>query len=179
MKGIFKKAGAFLLALIMICSAFPLEAFAADNECILVRGSAECSDVWKKFIVETGKNWGSNKITFKQTKGTMEFRNHLQTQTKSLYGAYTIKVDDGNSEKTYWWKYKQTYTLKLKDNTTYTIKIKPYQPKTVGEQNIKSFYRAKLADKMGILDLCSWSWDDAPTWKVTSTKAVDWCQTLN
>lgn len=179
MKRIIYQIGAFLLVLIVAFGVLPQKTFAAKNECVLVKGSAEDCDVWKEFMLETGKNWGSNKITFKQDKGKLEYNNHGLANTKNLYGAYTIKVDDGNEIKKYYWKYKETYSLKLKDKTTYTIEIKPYQPETVGEQNYKSFSYAKLHKKLGILDMASWSWSDAPTWEVTSTKAVDWCQPLN
>ena len=178
MKRFIKTVGILLLTVVLICGVFPQETFAAKNVCILFQGSAAKYNTWKTVILKTGKNWGSNNITFTQTKGSLELRNHLQTQTKKIYGAYTIKVDDGNGEKTYWWKYKETYTLKLNDNTTYTIKIKPYQPKTVGEQNMKTFF-TKALDKAGVSSFNSWSWKSAPTWKTTSTKAVDWCQTMN
>lgn len=146
----------------------------AANACLYIRGSADDCNSWYTFEVTTGKNWGSNKITFSQTKGKLEYG--VTGLTTDTYGAYTIKVtnESTNKTETYYWKYKSTYSLKLKDNTEYTIKIKPYQPSTVGDQNASTI-SSTLYKLFRVYDKNDWHWYDAPTWTVKSTKAVNWC----
>lgn len=165
----------FLLSL-ALCST----AFAAQNACVNVSGSASSYNSWKTITIKTGKNWGSNKITFTQTQGEMTYS--PQPNATKLYGAYTIKVTDQSTNKTteYYWKYTKDYTkIKLEDNKSYTIKIKPYNPKTIAEQKLSS--RKTLEGVLGsmtrqnLYDTSKWYWRSAPTWSVKSTKAVDWC----
>lgn len=173
----FQKILFLFLAAVFLSSAFLLPAQEAEaaNACICVQGSAKTCNKWTKITVETGKNWLSNKITFSQTKGKMNYAGNLFNENS--YGAYTIKVTDHTTKKTteYYWKYKANYTLKLKDNTTYTIQIKPYQPATVGDQNLGCTKSVVLAKASKTYNKNNWSWNSAPTWKIASTKAVNWC----
>lgn len=173
-----KRLFTLLLAVLTLSCSLVLPTNAASNVCLNVSGSAANCDKWTTIVVETGKNWGKNKITFSQTKGRIRYSGScFDTNT---YGAYTIKVtnQDTNETETYYWKYKQTYTLKLNDKTTYTIKIKPYQVATVGDQNVSNL--SSIVHRVcGTYNKNNWSWSSAPTWKIKSTKAVSWCYSGN
>ncbi len=174
MKRFIRVFSLFLVA-VTLCCGIQVPASAANNVCVAVTGSASNSSKWTTITVKTGKNWLSNKITFSQDEGKMHYG--ANTFEEKTYGAYTIKVtnQETGKTKTYYWKYKANYTVKLDDNTTYTIKIKPYQPETVGDQNLK-WSKSVLWDRMlGVYDKDGWSWSSAPTWRVKSTKAVSWC----
>ncbi len=167
------RAIAMLMVIVTLGCGFPISAQAANNTCVAVQGSAANYKKWTTITVTTGKNWGSNKITFTQTTGKMHYGADLFE--KDSYGAYTITVKDHKTGKTqtYYWKYKANYTLNLKDERVYTIKIKPYQPTTVGDQNLG--WTRWFEKLLGAYDKDEWSWNSAPTWKVKSTKAVNWC----
>lgn len=88
----------------MVCFAFVLVTYmllmpvqAANNACVLVNGDAKNCNKWYTITLETGKNWGSNKITFAQTKGAMKYGAGMVTD--KTYGAYTIKVTDQSTKK--------------------------------------------------------------------------------
>ncbi len=177
-----KRVFCTLLACLMIfCMVQP--AAYAKNACIAVSGSAADCNTWKKITVITDKNWGSNKVKFTQTTGTLTYQFYSPGQfVSNAYGAYTIRVKDQSTGKTkeYYWKYQKNYTLKLEDNKTYTIEVKPYQPATVGDQKYKTKTLAtKIYQTFGWrgYNKSNWYWYEAPTWEVVSTKAVNWCYT--
>lgn len=167
-----KKFGAILLAILLLLGN--MQVFASEYSCVSIRGSAEDYNKWTKITLETGKNWLSNKITFTQTKGTMS-RLGIASQT---YGAYTIKVRNHSTgvTQTYYWKYSKNYSIKLKDNTTYTIQIKPYLPSTIGDQRLKNKNLSSLiAQGLKGYSKDYWEWSNPPKWSIKSTRAVDWC----
>ena len=164
---------AMLMAIVTFSCVLSIPAEAANNACAAVEGNTANHKKWTTITVKTGKNWGSNKITFSQTKGDMHYGwDAFETE---CYGNYTITVKDHKTGKTqtFKWKNSANYTLKLKDNRTYTIKIKAYQPETVGHQNLG--WSRWLSRLFGGYDKDAWCWNNAPTWRVKSTKAVDWC----
>ncbi len=174
----------FSLAFVVLTIVSMAISVCAANACILVNGNAKNYKKWTVILVETDKNWGSNKINFTQTKGSLIYG--TSPSRKDTYGAYTIKVTEGKGEKakttTYYWKYTKDYPLKLKDNKMYKIEIKPYWPSTIGDQKFKYDllstginHLAGLINKDAGYDKYEWEWSNAPEWKVKSTKAVEWC----
>ncbi|MBR2986730.1 MAG: hypothetical protein IKC63_01795 [Clostridia bacterium] len=173
-----KKTSKIICILLTLITLLGIAQFtvSAANACVNVRGSAADCDKWVTIKVNTGKNWGKNTITFTQTKGVMKY--YSSSSNKSTYGAYTIKVTNQDTGKTteYYWKYTKNYTLKLSDNTDYIIKIKPYQPSTVGDQNLKNkSFDTILARLLGGYRKTGWEWQTPATWTIKSTKAVNWC----
>ena len=182
----FMKVIACLFASVMLFNFMTQTiCMAAENACVLVKGNGDICNRWITISVKTGNNWGRNKITFTQTKGLLNYSGNIVNE--KTYGAYTMKVTDHNTKRTteHYWKYKKNYTLNLKDNTKYTIKLKAYQPATIGDQRFKrskstfiqKFFDATL--KQNNYSKYNWSWCEAPEWSVKSTKAVEWCYSSN
>ena len=161
------------LVMIILFSILALPLSAATNNCMLIKGESDDCDYWYSFIAKTGKSIWSNKLTFTQTKGVIRANCDIVGGMKT-YGAYTIKVTNHTTKKTttYYWKYKEKYTIKLPDsNTTYTIKIKAYQPSTIVEQNGNLYWK-------GMFKLYGhgyFNWSTPGTWRVTKTSDISWC----
>ena len=168
---------AMLMVIVTLGCGFTIPAEAAQNSCIAIQGSAANYKKATTFTVSTGKNWGSNKIIFSQTKGEMHYGSDVRNY--DCYGNYTITVKDhktGKTTKYEWRNSPNSPTIRLKDNRTYTISIKPYQPKTVGNQNLSWWSLTRILGKIfGTYNKDYWSWNSAPTWRIKSTKAVNWC----
>ncbi len=172
-----KKLMSVLLATCLLVAAIPVTANAA-NACRNIGGSSS-NYSWTNIDVETGKNWGSNKITFTQNKGNIDYYG-IGTST---YGAYTIVVKEYKngkvaSEKTLYWKYKENYTIKLKDRTKYVISVRPYKTSTVGDQRGGCNLSARIHKIAGTYSNTVWGWRTAPTWSASSTKAVSSCDAV-
>lgn len=151
-----------LILLVAMFASFSINAFAA-NACTQVSGNSAKTTT---FTVYTGSRWlGSDKIKFTQTKGTMNILSGaMNWKTQSAYDCYTIqykKAGDKNwTTKTF---YGSSATLSLAKNTTYTIRIIP------GSSQLLQLNRCGLLKAyMG--------WKSYPTWKVTSTRGINFCQ---
>lgn len=178
MKGI-KQAVSLLLAVMMVSGMMAQSVLAASNVCVNVGGSSK-DYKWTTINVDTGKHWWSNTIKFTQTTGRIGYGaiESVATRKAEVYGGYTIKVDNLNDNKgpeTYYWKYKENYTIKLEDNTKYTIQIRPYLPSTVGDAKGGSNIGLWILRRMGDYDKNEWTWYSAPQWSVKSTRAVSTC----
>ena len=182
-----------LLALLVLCS-MSVPVFAANACSRVPGGTALDDDKWIEFTVETGSRWlnASDKLTFTQNKGkmiceAMGAMGIFGTASKKIYGAYTIKVTDNSTgtAKEYYWKYKESYTLKLEKNKSYTVSVKAYHPATIGKQECENLYPLgcrliytatghSWSEAYSDFD---WYWDSSsyPAWKVTSTKGIISC----
>ena len=113
-----KKLISSLIVLAVMFASLSANAFAA-NVCTQISGSSVRST---SFIVYTGSRWlSSDKITFSQTKGTMNILSGTM-KTQSAYDCYTIQYKkDGAKNWTSKTFYNGSATLSLDKNSTYII----------------------------------------------------------
>ncbi len=149
---------------------------AAANACLTVNGKS--TNKKTVITVSTGNAWLVNeKITFTQTKGTISYNNNHCGQSKvDTYGAYTVKVSYKKNGKTYnksyAWKYTKNFSVTLDKNRTYTITITPYNVNTIGQYLKQNNKTVKFNTAH---NSTTFRWSKAATWKVKSTRAVNWC----
>ncbi len=152
-----KRVLAALLVLIF-CLSLVSTAFAA-NVCGNISGNSKSS---KSFTINTGSRWlGSDKVTFTQSKGTYYYRTPFSSSKKTTdYMCYKIRyrIRGTSAWTTKQWKGKK-FTLSLKKNKIYEVKVEPYS-------NIDFGFTKGRTIK---------SWATPSYWSVTSTKGIISC----
>lgn len=158
MKLTLKRILVMTLCLVFLCGVFPVQPLAASSgSCTLLNGSSKSSFTFK---VKTGSRFlFKNKLVFKQTKGTYQYLpwfDGLNPKTATGYDNFTIVVKkQGGKAKTYTLS-GSSKTIRLDNNATYTITVKPGQPILKG---------TKVFSK----------WVKYPTWSVGKVKGVATC----
>ena len=114
------------LALILICSITLLPALAAFKYTYYCYGLESYS-----FEVSTGNE--KRKLTFEQSEGTIKYQNIASGNSSyDTYGQYLIYITCGKSVyDTYRFDFKQSLTVTLPKNKTYTVCIVPRSVESV------------------------------------------------
>lgn len=158
-----KKAGKQLIVAVLILAlsmSLTLNVF-AGNVCKQISGS---SDGACTFTVETGNVFLlSEKISFDQDKGVLNYLWACNYKTKELYDTFTIRYQkEGSSES----KTKKmdggSCSIKLEPNSTYTITVTPADSRTL---QFKYWYLGSIG-----------SWESPATWCIKSTRGIKLCE---
>ena len=158
MKLTLKKTLATVLCLVTLFSMVPMQSYAATSStCTLLSGSSQKSYTFK---VKTGSRiLFKNKLVFKQTKGTYQYLpwfDGFNPKTATGYDNFTITVKKQGGKTTTYKLSGSSKTIKLDNNSTYTITVTPGKPVLKG---------TKVFDR----------WIKYPTWSVTKVKGVATC----
>ena len=161
-----KRSISLTLVFIFIFSCFSIFVTSASgaNVCTQISGSAKEKYT---FTVETGSRWlFSEKITLKQSKGVLEYKNlWYKTKTMKAYATYKITVHDANGklvQEKIWDD--ASITIKLKANSSYKITVSPANKNDMQLGFLKSL-KARAINK----------WTEYPTWYIAKTKGIYLC----